>query len=552
MRGTLRRRQFLQSASALGLAGLGSMDALARVTPARAADMAVGPDAVRFRPEIEPVVRWIEETPARPGLRGRPGRAEGGALVPRPARGPVPRRHPQHQAEAGRVQVPRGDGHQLGPPARPGVGDGRAAAAPALGPRQLQELAGPGHQGRGLDPRARSTRPGSPSPTRRARRSSRRWTPGTRTRPTRRSPGSGPVRRRGRDDGGVLAVRRPRPAQHRPQGDLRHAVLADPPGDRLAARRARPPLARLRPARPPGRQAARRRRPVRGQPRERQEGPRRLAARQARRRRDPLAARRRSARPTPEAASAEAVKLLNDGVAPDSLWDAVVLAGNELLTKNPGIVALHAVTVGERPALHLRRQRRRHQPAARPASRPSAGFPRSATGSRSSRAAGHRRARAGVGRRRRGTRRSPRSSTPSATTGAWRRGKALGYLRAGGSTDLIFAAARRMIFHKGRDSHDYKYGAAAWEECVLGDRPEVAGPARRRHDVLRPRHQDPRQPPHEAGPGGGGAGARLIQGHAVARVVGVSLRVRRRDMGDGWCRDMGGASGWGKLGPERG
>ena len=25
--------------------------------------MAVGPDAVRFRPEIEPVVRWIEETP---------------------------------------------------------------------------------------------------------------------------------------------------------------------------------------------------------------------------------------------------------------------------------------------------------------------------------------------------------------------------------------------------------------------------------------------------------------------------------------------------------
>jgi hypothetical protein len=45
--------------------------------------------------------------------------------------------------------------------------------------------------------------------------------------------------------------------------------------------------------------------------------------------------------------------------------------------------------------------------------------------------------------------------------------KTVGYLGAGGSPDLVFAAARRMIFHKGRDSHDYKYGAAAWEECVL-------------------------------------------------------------------------------------
>ncbi len=62
MRGTLRRRQFLQSSTVLGLAGLGAMEGLARVTPTRA-DMAVGPDAVRFRPEIEPVVRWIEETP---------------------------------------------------------------------------------------------------------------------------------------------------------------------------------------------------------------------------------------------------------------------------------------------------------------------------------------------------------------------------------------------------------------------------------------------------------------------------------------------------------
>src|SRR5579883_1561097 len=60
----VRRRRFLQSASALGLgAGLGSWASLRTITPASAAEMAVGPDAVRFRPEIEPVVRWIEETP---------------------------------------------------------------------------------------------------------------------------------------------------------------------------------------------------------------------------------------------------------------------------------------------------------------------------------------------------------------------------------------------------------------------------------------------------------------------------------------------------------
>ena len=58
------RRRFLQSASALGLGvGLGSWELLRGITPAHAADLQVGPDAVRFRPEIEPVVRWIEETP---------------------------------------------------------------------------------------------------------------------------------------------------------------------------------------------------------------------------------------------------------------------------------------------------------------------------------------------------------------------------------------------------------------------------------------------------------------------------------------------------------
>ena len=45
--------------------------------------------------------------------------------------------------------------------------------------------------------------------------------------------------------------------------------------------------------------------------------------------------------------------------------------------------------------------------------------------------------------------------------------KTLGYLEAGGANEAIFAAGRRLIFQKGRDSHDYKFAAAAWEESIL-------------------------------------------------------------------------------------
>ena len=79
MHATPSRRGFLRTGSGLGLGiGLGATDAIARITPAFAASMAIGPEAVQFRPEIEPVVRWIEETPRESILDRAVEELEGG------------------------------------------------------------------------------------------------------------------------------------------------------------------------------------------------------------------------------------------------------------------------------------------------------------------------------------------------------------------------------------------------------------------------------------------------------------------------------------------
>src|SRR5258706_14586474 len=42
--------------------------------------------------------------------------------------------------------------------------------------------------------------------------------------------------------------------------------------------------------------------------------------------------------------------------------------------------------------------------------------------------------------------------------------KVMGYLQAGGDPQLFAHAARRLIFLKGRDAHDYKYSSAVLED----------------------------------------------------------------------------------------
>lgn len=58
------RRSFLKSAgSTAALLGLGDLTFLSRLSPVSAAEANLSPERVQFRPEIEPLVRFIEETP---------------------------------------------------------------------------------------------------------------------------------------------------------------------------------------------------------------------------------------------------------------------------------------------------------------------------------------------------------------------------------------------------------------------------------------------------------------------------------------------------------
>ena len=177
----------------------------------------------------------------------------------------------------------------------------------------------------------------------------------------------------------------------------------------------------------------------------------------------------------PEAASAEAARLLNRGRRARVALGRRRPRRQRVAAAEPGHRRPARRHRRQRPALHLQRQRRRHHPQARPAPgrRLAPAVPRPDQAARRPRP---RRARARRPRRRRGTRPSPRSSPPIGRDRRTAARKALGYLERGGSADLLFAAARRMIFHKGRDSHDYKYGAAVWEECLLASDPRWQAP----------------------------------------------------------------------------
>jgi hypothetical protein len=166
-------------------------------------------------------------------------------------------------------------------------------------------------------------------------------------------------------------------------------------------------------------------------------------------------------------ASRKVVELLKRGIHPDSIWDGLFLTAAELLGRQPGIVGLHCVTSAN--AMHFAHQTSGDDVTRRYLMLQGAAF-----------LTLFRQAMTG-----RGTLRELRldklekaevKAEPAAAledifatvskdrTLAAR--KALGLLEKD-ATQLVplQAAARRLIFTKGRDSHDYKYSSAALEDC---------------------------------------------------------------------------------------
>ncbi|RUL83098.1 hypothetical protein [Tautonia sociabilis] len=461
------RREFLQSASALGLgAGLGPWSALGAITPARASEMAVGPEAVRFRPEIEPVVRWIEETPRDRILEAAVEHLGGGLSYRELLSGlflaGIRNIKPRPVGFKFHAVMVINSAHLLGQSAP--VEDRLLPLFWALDyfkSSQAQDV----QEGDWTLSQVDEARVPSPSQAMaELKRAFDAWdaeAADTATAGVCRAEGAASAM----EPFWRCAVRDWRNIGHKPI----FAMQCWRTLQAIGWEHAEPVLRSLSfgildtQGAPPG-----------------AEGPyeanldriRSLREDWTRGRLDPgatttmLDAIRSS---SPEESSATAARLLNEGISPESLWDAVVLAGSELLLREPGIIPLHAVTSAN--ALHFI-----FHNAGDPTTRALALL----------QAAGWVplfRSRMNLDATPVIDRIEPVSPEGEGeeavasifeTIGRDHReaaGKIVGYLDAGGSPDALFNAARRSIFRKGRDSHDYKYGAAAWEEHQLASDP---------------------------------------------------------------------------------
>jgi hypothetical protein len=166
---------------------------------------------------------------------------------------------------------------------------------------------------------------------------------------------------------------------------------------------------------------------------------------------------------TPDEAARSAAELLNRGIAANSVWDSVMLAASELLMRQPGIVALHAMTASNSMHYAFR-----------------------AAGQDSTRLLALLQACSWIAlfreaaRSRSGLPDEPRIDQLAANSDAASdvekifhemgqdrlnaAKQVLAFAKAGKSPDPFMDAARHLIFTKGTDSHDYKFSAAAFEE----------------------------------------------------------------------------------------
>jgi hypothetical protein len=177
---------------------------------------------------------------------------------------------------------------------------------------------------------------------------------------------------------------------------------------------------------------------------------------------------------TPNDACDQVVTLLNRGVAAASLWDSILGGAGELLMRQPGLVGIHCVTsanalryAGEASGSDETRLLLLLQGAAFMAMFRDAMKGRGALAETQLEKVGQA-VSLPSGPSNRQAVSLPHSVEEIFADVSRDRGEAArktyAYLQAGGSPEALMTAARRLIFLKGTDAHDYKFSSAALED----------------------------------------------------------------------------------------
>jgi len=159
---------------------------------------------------------------------------------------------------------------------------------------------------------------------------------------------------------------------------------------------------------------------------------------------------------SPSEASAKAIELLNRGVAPRSLFDAYFDCSGELMMRSPGILSLHATTFTN--ALHYNWQHCRDEETRKMLILQNASFLPLFRGER----------KAGVRIDELEPAKDPVTIEDVFAEFSKNKEdasrKILRYLKDEKEPRAFAQAARRLIFQKGTNSHDYKYSSAVLED----------------------------------------------------------------------------------------
>ena len=162
--------------------------------------------------------------------------------------------------------------------------------------------------------------------------------------------------------------------------------------------------------------------------------------------------------------SARVIELLNKGVAPQSIWDALFNGAGELLMRAPGILSLHATTFTN--ATHYSFQHCRDEETRKLLLLQNAAFMPLFRGNSKDKGI-HLDVLELVALNSSGAAAVEEIFSDVSGDKLTATRKILSLLKENPDPEPLAAAARRLIFLKGRDSHDYKFSSAVLEDYAF-------------------------------------------------------------------------------------